>query len=60
MMAEALEHWRRQTHDPLLEREKLDRLTAEMDSINKLYPDHTYRKIEGFRWGYLDYLRPDE
>lgn len=58
-MIAALEEWRIQTNDPLLEPEKLARLTSEMDSINNQYPDHTYRGIDGFSWDYLEYLQPD-
>lgn len=59
VMIAALEDWRVQTNDPLLEPEKLARLTSEMDSINNQYPDHTYRGIDGFSWDYLEYLQPD-
>lgn len=58
-MIAALEKWRKETNDPLLDPSKLDLLTAEMDSINQLYPDHTYRGVDGFRWEYLDYLKPE-
>jgi len=55
-MKEALSAWRRDTNDPFLSAEKLRKYTFEMDSINTLYPDHSYRKVAGFKWGYLDYL----
>ncbi|EPR66594.1 Arylsulfatase [Cyclobacterium qasimii M12-11B] len=55
-MKEALDAWREDTRDPFLSAEKLKKYTFEMDSINTLYPDHSYRKVEGFKWGYLDYL----
>ncbi len=55
----ALEKWRFETHDPLLNPEKLRLLTTEMDSINLVYPDHSYRGVDGFRWEYLTYLKPE-
>ena len=55
-MKEALSAWRRDTNDPFLSAEKIRKYTFEMDSINNLYPDHSYRKVEGFKWDYLDYL----
>ena len=55
-MKEALLAWRKDTNDPFLSAEKLRKYTFEMDSINNLYPDHSYRKVEGFKWDYLDYL----
>lgn len=59
MMINELFRWREETNDPLLDQKKLELLTAEMDSINQVYPDHTYRSVEGFKWGYLDYLKPE-
>lgn len=58
-MKEAMEEWRIRTNDPFLDPVKLNLFTAEMDSINLVYPDHTYRGVEGFRWEYLDYLKPE-
>lgn len=55
-MKEALLNWREDTNDPFLSAEKLRKYTFEMDSINTLYPDHSYRKVEGFKWEYFDYL----
>lgn len=55
-MKAALLEWRQQNNDPFLNKAKLDKFTREMDSINKLYPDHSYRNIENFSWDYLDYL----
>ncbi|MBY5956499.1 sulfatase [Membranicola marinus] len=57
-MKTLLRRWREETNDPLLDRVKLEKLTAEMDSINHLYPDHSYRNIPNFKWNYLDYLKP--
>src|SRR5690606_18590762 len=55
-MQGALLNWRSQTNDPFLDKNKLNKFTKEMDSINQLYPEYTYRKIENFRWKYPDYL----
>ncbi|MEX2569127.1 MAG: sulfatase [Cyclobacteriaceae bacterium] len=55
-MKQALMKWRNASDDPFLDKEKLDRFTWEMDSINTLYPDHSYQKVEGFKWNYIDYL----
>ncbi|HLU94211.1 MAG TPA: sulfatase [Membranihabitans sp.] len=52
----AMQKWREQTNDPFLDPIKLNQFTAEMDSINQLYPDYTYRTIENFKWKYHDYL----
>lgn len=57
-MKELLLSWREETNDPLLDPLKLMKLTNEMDSINTLYPDHTYRNVPNFKWEYLDYLKP--
>lgn len=27
-----------------------------MDSINQMYPNHAYQKVEDFKWGYPQYL----
>ncbi|MDO6436676.1 sulfatase [Cyclobacterium sp. 1_MG-2023] len=56
-MKEALNNWRVETQDPFLSEDKLIRFTMEMDSVNTLYPDHSYRKVEGFEWDYLEYLK---
>ncbi|MEX2512447.1 MAG: sulfatase [Cyclobacteriaceae bacterium] len=55
-MQQALLEWRKSTNDPFLDKEKLERYTGEMDSINSLYPDHSYQKVDGFTWNYIDYL----
>lgn len=52
----ALREWRKETNDPFLNKLKLERFTNEMDSINQLYPNHSYVKIENFKWEYPQYL----
>ena len=59
-MKALLKKWRQDTFDPLLDPARLRLLTTEMDSINNLYPEHTYRNVPGFRWNYIDYLNPDK
>lgn len=56
-MKEALYKWRVDTNDPFLSKDKLMKFTFEMDSVNALYPDHSYREVDGFKWKYLDYLK---
>ncbi|MBR9776861.1 MAG: sulfatase [Cytophagales bacterium] len=56
-MKEALYEWRVDTNDPFLSKDKLMKFTFEMDSVNALYPDHSYREVDGFKWKYLDYLK---
>lgn len=55
-MKRALMAWRETTKDPFLDGKKRDRYTMEMDSVNARYPDHSYQKVDGFNWKYIDYL----
>jgi N-sulfoglucosamine sulfohydrolase len=55
-MKTALMEWRQKTDDPFLVNSKLVKFMNEMDSINKLYPDYSYRNVENVKWGYLEYL----
>jgi len=55
-MQDAMMEWRQQTNDPFLDKDKLERFTHEMDSINLLYPNYSYRKVENFKWQYPEYL----
>tara|TARA_R110000822_G_scaffold168554_2_gene308609 strand:+ start:13245 stop:14780 length:1536 start_codon:yes stop_codon:yes gene_type:complete len=55
-MQNALMVWRRETSDPFLDEIKLGKFTREMDSINTLYPNHSYNKVENFKWEYPNYL----
>lgn len=57
-LKEEMYAWRQATNDPLLDADKLEKLTREMDSINTLYPDHSYRKLPNHTWKYLQYLKP--
>jgi N-sulfoglucosamine sulfohydrolase len=56
VLKKALLDWREDTNDPFLSPDKLRKFTFEMDSINALYPEHSYRGVPGFKFGYLDYL----
>ena len=56
-MQNALMKWRQETNDPFLDKIKLGKFTREMDSINSLYPEHSYREIENFKWKYPEYLK---
>ncbi|RIH65568.1 DUF4976 domain-containing protein [Mariniphaga sediminis] len=58
-MQDALIQWRKETNDPFLDRKKLEKFTREMDSINVLYPNHSYRNVENFKWEYPEYLKND-
>jgi len=49
-----LEAWRQQTRDPLLDPDKLAKLTAEHDAEIKRYRQSSYRKRDP--WKYHDYL----
>lgn len=55
-MQDALMEWRQETNDPFLDEIKLGKFTREMDSINTLYPNHSYNKVENFKWEYPNYL----
>lgn len=55
-MQNAMQEWRQRTNDPFLDKGKLEKFTHEMDSINVLYPNHSYRNIENFKWKYPEYL----
>ncbi len=51
-----LETWQNETKDPLADPIKFARFNKEIDSINILYPDHTYAKQKDFEWSYPDYF----
>jgi N-sulfoglucosamine sulfohydrolase len=55
-MQDALMKWQQETNDPFLDEKKLEKFTNEMDSINQLYPNHSYQKIEDFKFSYHHYL----
>ncbi len=48
----ALRHWQQQTADPLVDRDKLRKLVAEHDGLEK-----PYARTTGFRWNYPQYLQ---
>lgn len=56
MMKEVLFEWQKETRDPLAVPEYLKMLEAEVDSINKYYPNHSYQKDPAFKWRYPEYL----
>ena len=51
-----LENWQKATNDPLADPVKFARFNKEIDSINKLYPNHSYAKNKDFYWLYPDYF----
>ena len=51
-----LENWQKETKDPLADPVKFARFNREIDSINTLYPNHTYAKHKDFEWEYPDYF----
>lgn len=51
-----LEKWQKETKDPLSDPVKFARFNKEIDSINKLYPNHSYAKNKAFEWSYPDYF----
>lgn len=55
-MQDVLMEWRQETKDPFLNKIKLEKFTKEMDSINSLYPNHSYQKIKDFKFSYHHYL----
>jgi hypothetical protein len=52
-----LRKWQVETNDPLYDKEKLERLTLEMDSVVNNDSEINYKRNSDFRWGYLDYLK---
>ena len=52
----ALKQWQIESHDPFGDEAILARFTAEIDSINQKYPNHTYSKNPDFAWQYLQYF----
>lgn len=55
-MQKALIAWRQETNDPFLDNIRLEKFTREMDSINILYPNHSYNKGGNVKWDYPNYL----
>jgi N-sulfoglucosamine sulfohydrolase len=51
-----LENWQKETNDPLADPVKFARFNREIDSVNSLYPNHTYAKHQDFEWEYPNYF----
>ena len=51
-----LDDWRRNTRDPFMDSVNFNKIRAEVDSINKYYPDHSYQKDTTFHWRYPEYF----
>ncbi len=51
-----LNDWRVNTSDPFMDSVNFNKIRAEVDSINKYYPDHSYQKDTAFHWEYPDYF----
>lgn len=51
-----LNDWRANTRDPFMDSLNFNTIRAEVDSINKYYPDHSYQKDTAFRWRYPEYF----
>lgn len=49
--------WQKETRDPLADPSILQRLTMEMDSVDRAYPDRNYGKDENFAWNYPRYFK---
>lgn len=52
----ALKVWQESTRDPLGQPELLARLIAEVDSVNRQYPEWGYRDDPNFQWKYPEYF----
>ena len=55
-LVSTLETWQMKTKDPMADPITFARFNREIDSINTLYPDHTYTKQKDFEWSYPDYF----
>jgi len=51
-----LNKWRVNTRDPFIDSVNFKMIRAEVDSINKFYPDHSYQKDTSFHWNYPGYF----
>lgn len=51
-----LNHWRVDTRDPFIDSVIFNKIRAEVDAINKKYPDHSYQKDTAFHWRYPEYF----
>ncbi|AEL26176.1 sulfatase family protein [Cyclobacterium marinum] len=51
-----LTNWRVNTRDPFIDPIMFKRIKAEVDSINTLYPNHSYQKDTAFHWSYPEYF----
>jgi N-sulfoglucosamine sulfohydrolase len=48
--------WQRESKDPLYSADNLNKIEAEVDSINKHLPDHSYQRNPDFQWRYPEYF----
>jgi N-sulfoglucosamine sulfohydrolase len=55
-MKDVILKWQRETRDPLYQHANYKMIEAEVDSINKHYPDHSYQKDPDFKWRYPEYF----
>ena len=55
-MKEVMFEWQKESRDPLYVLKYLKMLEAEVDSINKYYPNHSYQKDPNFKWRYPEYF----
>ena len=55
-LLEAMAKWRKETADPFADEAKLKKYLDEMDTV--VAKKINYRRKKGFRWRYLDYLKP--
>ncbi|GAA5219995.1 sulfatase family protein [Membranihabitans marinus] len=53
----AMIQWRKDSKDPFLDSDKLDRYTEEMNYINETYPNHTYKQNGITQLDYVNYLK---
>lgn len=55
-MKQVLKVWRQDTRDPMSNPVLFDKMRRETDSINTLYPEHSYQKDSTFKWNYPKYF----
>ncbi|TKG94632.1 DUF4976 domain-containing protein [Puteibacter caeruleilacunae] len=48
--------WQLTTNDPFADPKKLDMFTKEVDRINEVYPNHSYKRDKNFKWEYPNYF----
>ncbi len=55
-MKSVLKNWRVATRDPFVDSLHFKMIKAEVESVNKYYPNHSYQKDTAFRWRYPKYF----